>query len=430
VTDIKTFENFIENQVNQVINQQVDLILNDADLLNMMEERITNHVKDRISAKFANVSAVPELIQAVQHSVANLMQQGMVPGIDAYVDKKLINKTIDNSIQHLVKNTIDSLILDQTWLDKMQVLVNQSFQQKFNDRLSLADFSTLIKDNIDSGIARWQDRLKENFVTHGIKDLATNNQITITDNGVVATNGIATPSLLVEKDAEVTGTLKVKDLAVTGSINTDNQSWQELVDKISKDALASVNKSWRDQLVSQIVDSVKKDGIDFASVSINGHALLDAGVLSAEVKHSSLTSLGTLNSLNVSGTLDAHGTLSVRQRRIGINTIDPEMALNVWDEEVSVLIGKLSADRAYFGTGRRQSLSLGVDRKAFLDIDADGLVSVKQLRIDKFKIGHTNSTPGWSGQRGDFLINHDWKPGEPFAWICLGAYKWQPLKSA
>jgi hypothetical protein len=117
-------------------------------------------------------------------------------------------------------------------------------------------------------------------------------------------------------------------------------------------------------------------------------------------------------------------------RRIGINTRDPEMALTVWDEEVCVLAGKLSQDLAYIGTGRRQSLALGVNRKHHIMIDVDGLITVQQLRIDRWKIGHAAQVPGYSGTRGDFVLNHDPKPEAPFAWICLGGFKWQPLRSA
>ena len=46
------------------------------------------------------------------------------------------------------------------------------------------------------------------------------------------------------------------------------------------------------------------------------------------------------------------------------------------------------------------------------------------------KISHDTQVPGWSGTRGDMVFNASPGPDRVFAWVCLGAYKWQVLKSA
>jgi hypothetical protein len=114
---------------------------------------------------------------------------------------------------------------------------------------------------------------------------------------------------------------------------------------------------------------------------------------------------------------------------VGINTADPEMALSVWDEEVTLVAGKLRQNHAFLGTARQQTLSLGVNRKAWLDIDTDGLVTVKNFRIDRHRISFATQVPGYSGTRGDIVFNSDPTDGQPFAWVCLGAFRWQPLKA-
>jgi len=132
----------------------------------------------------------------------------------------------------------------------------------------------------------------------------------------------------------------------------------------------------------------------------------------------------------VIGDTDLADTVHVRSRRLGINTVDPEMALSVWDEEVAMVGGKFRQNHAFLGTARQQNLSIGVNRKAWLDIDTDGLVSVKNFRIDRHRISFAAQVPGYSGTRGDIVFNSDPNDGQPFAWVCLGAFRWQPLKAA
>jgi hypothetical protein len=125
----------------------------------------------------------------------------------------------------------------------------------------------------------------------------------------------------------------------------------------------------------------------------------------------------------------ANNTLNADNQRVGINTREPEMALSIWDEEVTAMIGKLSQDTAYIGTSRPHDLVLGINRKPQIRMDRDGLTTINKLRIDRWKIQHAGSVPGWSGTRGDWVFNNEPKEGEPFAWVCLGAYQWRPLKS-
>ena len=105
------------------------------------------------------------------------------------------------------------------------------------------------------------------------------------------------------------------------------------------------------------------------------------------------------------------------------------MALSVWDEEIALVAGKLKQNHAYLGTARSQNFSLGVARKPYLEIDTDGLTTVKNFRIDRHRISFATQVPGYSGTRGDLVFNSDPNDGQPFAWVCLGTFRWQPLKA-
>jgi hypothetical protein len=106
------------------------------------------------------------------------------------------------------------------------------------------------------------------------------------------------------------------------------------------------------------------------------------------------------------------------------------MALSVWDEEVSIVIGKNKANEAYIGTNRDQSIAIGVNRKPQIEIGANGLTTIKKLQVGLHKISHDVRVPGWAGTRGDIVLNTNPGPDRVFAWVCLGAHKWQTLKSA
>jgi hypothetical protein len=141
--------------------------------------------------------------------------------------------------------------------------------------------------------------------------------------------------------------------------------------------------------------------------------------------------VGTLKRLTVSGEANFNNnTFNVLNKRLGVNTDSPEKALGVWDEEVSVVIGKHKLNQAYIGTNREQSIVLGVNREPQVEINVNGLTTIKQLQVGLHKIGHATQVPGWSGNRGDLILNTSPGPDRVFAWVCLGAYKWQVLKSA
>jgi hypothetical protein len=226
-------------------------------------------------------------------------------------------------------------------------------------------------------------------------------------------------------------TAQVNNLVVTGSINTDNASWQALTSEISQRTLDQVSENWTENLVAQVAELIQQQGISFDTVKVGGVSLIEGSKLSHTVTDSNLQTVGKLKSLQVQG--EAHinnNTVNVLNKRLGINTDAPEKALSVWDEEVSVVIGKHKTNQAYVGTNRDQGLVLGVNREPQLEIATDGLTTIKKLRVGLHKISHDTQVPGWSGTRGDLVFNTSPGADRVFAWVCLGAHRWQTLKSA
>ena len=423
-------QQLIETQIKSAVDQYVQHILADTDWAQEIENRIVKYVQDRILAKFANMSTMPDLVETVKSSVATLMTQGHVPGIQNYVDDAVITGTVDRSVEAFVTRSIDQLSVDPDWLVKIETLINQTYARKLSERLHDVDITAMIGQHIDHGIDRWQDRLVQDFKTRGISDQATATELTVMDGTVVVESELATTSATVEKDITVKGTAILNNLSVRGTINTDNKSWQILSDHIADKTLAQLSEQWRTDMIDQVLTLAKQQGIEFAQVLIEGTPLINGNALNAAITDSNIQQLGTLRSLNVAGPVNLNNAVNVVGRRLGINTEQPEMALSIWDEEVGVIAGKFSKQTAFLGTSRGTALNIGVNRTPSIEIDVDGLTTVKNLRVGRHIYTHAATMPGYSGTRGDIVFNSDPKPSEPFAWQCLGAFRWVPLRSA
>jgi hypothetical protein len=235
---------------------------------------------------------------------------------------------------------------------------------------------------------------------------------------------------LTAQDLTIANSAQIQNLVVTGSINTDNHAWTGLSADIAEKAFARVTDAWQSDLVRQVAEHIKIDGIDFDQVTVGGNRLVDGNRLAETIKETSIQTTGVLRTLQVAGEAHLNETFSVVRKRVGVNTEEPEMALSVWDEEVSVNIGKNKLNQAYIGTGRAQGIAIGTNRVAHVEITADGLTQIKKLQVGVHKISHATEVPGWSGTKGDMVFNANPGSNRVFAWVCLGAFKWQVLKSA
>ena len=340
------------------------------------------------------------------------------------LDPVTVKQMVDHAVEQNITTAIQSLSQDPAWLEKIERQINQTMVDKIITHLSRTDITPIIKQHVEEGMVVFRKDILEKFSSTGIDDRATACQLTVMDETVVIENQ------LTAKNINVVNTAVMQDLVVTGSVNIDNTSWNQLSDGIADRTLKSLTEEWRKTLVSQVAEHIRQAGIAFDRVTVGGEALLKDHVLSSTITDSSLQKVGVLRDLQVKGETHLNNTVSVMNRRLGINTQTPEMALSVWDEEVSVIIGKHKAKQAYIGTSRDSGVAIGVNRVPHIEIDTDGLTTIKKLRVGLHKISHDSQVPGWSGTRGDLVFNTSPGPDRVFAWVCLGAHKWQTLKSA
>jgi hypothetical protein len=340
------------------------------------------------------------------------------------IDQKTIEQLVLNAVQDNILSAVENIAQDPVWLARIEQLINQTITHQTVAQIGSIDINTIIRDRVDENMTKFHTKMREDFSSVGINDQATQTQLTIMDDHTVFENN------LTAKDLTIANSAVIQNLVVTGSINTDNQSWQGLSADITEKTLKKLTKEWRDQLIVEMSDQIKEQGIDFSHVTIDGETIISGTQLGNTITESNLQSVGNLRQLRVSGTTQLADTVTVINKRVGVNTEEPESALTIWDEEVAVNIGKSKLNQAYIGTSRLQSLSIGTNRISHIDIDAAGMTQIKKLRIGVYQISHADMVPGWSGTRGDLVFNTNIKEDRVFAWVCLGNFKWQPLKSA
>ena len=340
------------------------------------------------------------------------------------IDPGLVKRLVEQAIENNILSAVEHISSDPAWLARIEHMINQTVVQETMTRLGAMDLTPTIKKHIDERMKSFEKSILNEFSSTGISDQATACQLTIMDDTTVVENCLTAHSM------DVVGSITVQNLIVKGAINTDNQSWVDLANHISQKTLDQVTTEWTTQLVKQVAQEIKDNGISFEQVQVGGEKLVDGSRLSNAITESNIQSLGTLRQLAVNGEAHINNTVSIVNKRLGINTELPEMALSIWDEEVSVVIGKNKAKQAYIGTNRDQGLVIGVNRLPQIEIDATGLTAIKKLQVGLHKISHDTKVPGWSGTRGDIVFNSNPGPDRVFAWVCLGTFKWQTLKSA
>ena len=422
--DPKVLDQLVQDQISTLVTDQVLEVFASDSWLQPLEKKIVQHAQDHFLRKFSNASAVPEIVEAVKQGITELFTSGQIPGLAQYISPDAINHVVNLAVAKTIQANIEELAQDSAWMERVEQLINQAVVRQTLTTIGNIDINTVIRDRVDENIVRFQETLREDFASTGISDQATKNQMTIMDDHTVFENN------LTARDLTIANSAQIQNLVVTGSINTDNHAWTGLSADIAEKTFARVTDAWQSDLVRQVAEHIKINGIDFDQVTVGGNRLVDGNRLAETIKETSIQTTGVLRTLQVAGETHLNETFSVVRKRVGVNTEEPEMALSVWDEEVSVNIGKNKLNQAYIGTGRAQGIAIGTNRVAHVEITADGLTQIKKLQVGVHKISHATEVPGWSGTKGDMVFNANPGSNRVFAWVCLGAFKWQVLKSA
>ena len=403
-------EKLVQKEVKRQVENQVAQAINDPEWVIELESKITKFVQDRIVARFSNISTVPDLVSTVGSSVEKMFADGFVPNIEHMVDNTILVQAVDQAIERLVNKTVDQLVFDPNWIQKIHTQIARETGDRIRKGLKEENVRGILREVVLDNAGTIQ------------KDL--NREVTIEKGLVVVDNHLSSETMDTRSDVNIGGALVIEgELAVKGRISLSNPSFKELSDTIEKNAIDKLKTDFIAETSNNIREQIQ-DGLNVKNILVRGESLVDDNKLSSAITKTSIEEIGTLKSLTV-------GTeLKVDNKRVGINTTAPRSALSIWDSEIEIDIGRRSQNTAQIGTSKAHDLSFITNNQEQLKIDKDGLVSVGKLRVGRNRISTHSATPGWSGAKGDVVFNYNYKPGEAFAWICLGDYRWQELKSA
>lgn len=416
---IETIEKQIAETIEKFVLDDLDNDLRQSQINNIIQRSVEKTTKELLQSdndKLAEIIAdnIKNNSELTNSIIADNLPQ--------------IGKSIETHLKPMLETHVSDQITSPEWQTRIQNTVNQTVNRISARMVSALDSDKVISDAINESLNLNDKQLKDMFP--GIQDNSRDGvELVIMPEHVVVENKLASRQIKNVGNIE-TESLSVSDLSVTGSINVDNRSWQNLANVVSEKTFEKIGDQFVSDTTDKVLEIASKSGIEFDNVRLGNQLLVDGNQLSHKITDTQIEKTGTLKSLEVAGNADFYDTLHVLNGRIGVNTETPDMAINVWDEEVSVSIGKISADRAFIGSSRKHEIALGVNRQGDIVIDSNGVTTINRLRVGKNAIDHADQVPGWSGTRGDFVINTSPGKDEVFAWICLGDYRWKALKSA
>ena len=342
-----------------------------------------------------------ELIATITDSFLNGLQQTVVQDVRRQIAEEVSRMDTKSIAKAVVKESIESYLNEISFPPKSIAADAINF-----DKVKLTG------DQIEGGIIK-------NFGSTGIDDKATECRLTILDDYTVSENNFVTQSLTVKGTAVIEG-----DLVVSGNVAKTSPMFQNVV----ADATTRVKESLNDVLFSSfseiIFNRIKDEGLDLSKITLGGKEVISGNSLSVNITESNLQKVGALKELRVSGESLLAQTLYVSPKRVGINTLEPNRALSIWDEEVELGFGKRSADQAVIGTPRSQALVLSSNNKQNLTLNTDGSVAIDKLTLNGVNIGASETPPTGDAPKGSIVFNANPSLGGPLGWVSLGGARW------
>ena len=403
----------VETEISKRVELELKTIMEDNDTWKeVVEQAVVKYAQDRINAKFNNSEWTPQLIDAVESAVKSMFESGQIKNLSNIVDESTIVSLVDSKIEPIIERRFN----DPDWSSRTQAVSNQIAVSKIERNFKDLDVKEEIYKNVQSAVGN---------LKRGINDTSLTPQITITDSYVVNENELITRQLKTTEEAHFDSDVTVNGtLILKGRVNTDNESWIELKDTITTNVLDKIQSQTTEQLTEDILTLAKTQGIGFDNVLIDGKKLIDGDQLTPAVTRTKITEVGRLRELEVQGfTALNNDTLTVLNTRVGINTDKPTMALELWDQEVSMSMGKVNKDTGFVGLAGKGSLHIGINQQGDIRIDQDGLVKINKLRIGRNNVSWADRVPGHQGLKGDIVFNSG--SNEATGWRCIGGFNWK-----
>lgn len=311
---------------------------------------------------------------------------------------KFVTETVEKQVkQELSKFNVQETVQYQTKAIVQQLLTKLEMPEKSIDSSAIdwAGFSfdsTMVKGTF------------ANIQSSGISDNAQDKQLTINDQGIVATS--------ISAETISTNSAQFNQLTVTDMSEFTNATFSgdvNIAGKLTTDSLAGL----QEQLTNT------------QSYTINGKTVLSEAELGPSILYSNLRKVGYLTELQVQGEALIGDVLYVSPSgRVGINTDEPTHGLTVWDSEVCLTIGKHEKDTAIIGTERNQNILIKSGTNENIVLHANGKTAIDKPVLNGKAHTSESMVPGYAGQLGDICWNSTPEKGKAVGWVCIGGTQW------
>jgi len=403
----------INDKIAEAVQEQVAL------LFTQDEKLLAGLRSQAVSLLVRNFNLDTVIKQSISAQVAVQVAELLVnqpADENSFLDPTVVNTTVANNVADATIDQVAKLFAyDKDLIAHLKTQAITAMVRKIS-----------IDNNVNKIIAdKIADQFSNAFDGTAIHTESTQRELSVLQDLVVIENGLVARSATI-KERIVANEVFVDTLNVTGTVDTDSLAWAPLASKIKTDVITSVMVDSKQAMIDAVIADA--DNIDFTQILLNGNVVLGGNTLGKQITTSNLQNVGQLTDLTVKGETSLAGTVYANAGRVGINTESPSSALDVWDEEVAISIGKGSAQTAFIGTSRSQDLTIGVNQRADVHIDNSGTVTVQKLKVGENTISFSNSVPNYSGKPGDLVINTGNVVDEVFGWRCTHDFSWQVLK--
>jgi hypothetical protein len=322
---------------------------------------------------------------------------------------KLVNEAIQNHVKNIDFNSAIVATLTNILENK---LTDFEFPEASIDNSAIRYTKPVSGDNVKGGIIA-------DFASTGIDDKSSRIQVTVLDSHTVVENHLLANEVTIKGDSRFEGTI-----SLNGTIEQTRPGFVTIVNSAKEQVKADLNDEFFADFGRLVFEQIQRDGIDLGRVTLNGQEIVKDRRLGSAIIASNLQELGVLKELQVSGETLLHNTLYTTARRVGINTLEPNAALSLWDDEIDINIGKKQQGVAFIGSNRDQLIVLGTNSKTNVILNTDGSVAVSKLNLGNMSMSSADTPPNYDAPKATVVFNANPSLGGPLGWVSLGGARW------
>ena len=394
---------------------------NISSLLSTIITGVTGEIEEQVKREVTNIFGSTNLEELVKSQVETVIERNLKDyndrlkkGLDLMLNNMTSHLTeqLDEKVRIAVKNSLSSIDLGNMVKLKVDDIVK--------NKITSYDFpaNSIKAESINWGKVKLSGSLVqggviENFNSTGIQDNSNKVQLTVIDDAVIVEDKIITNEIHAQ-NAEISNMVVRGNIEVTGNF-VSNENFDNQIKKASKLVV--------DEYFSTDID-IKKN-----KLIAEGKLLLSQDTLGPSVINSNIRKLGLLQSLRVQGDSAFSETMFVGEnKRIGINTDNPEGTLTIWDDDAEVTIAKKSRRNMRIGSTRDSDITFGSNNKDQLVLKSSIVELLEPLRFMGLKISVMDKIPEHSGEPGEIVLIKNPKENQSMVYICRGNNSWATVK--